>query len=265
MTAVDLADERLDLLAQRVESNARELARLRYGSVFRAGVATVVLNPDNPLPAASFAGALDGPPDAVEATLARLPVVFAEAGLPLTTVQASPTSSPELELLVEELGYEASDEHAVHVLTDPLALMEGEPGRLVRPVAEDDEWRIARLLGDVAGWPSWVERRLTTVLGHRLDDPRYAAFGAYDDDELVGVATAFVWNGLGGVGDVAVRAGHRGRRLGRALVSAASSHCLTRQAERVWLAGDAVGTRSRFWAACGFEPAYDVVTYDRLD
>ncbi|MDQ6648948.1 MAG: hypothetical protein M3Z02_02320 [Actinomycetota bacterium] len=267
MTALDLTGSRRAAFATLVEDAQRALGRIRYGSVFRVGTATVVLNPDSPLASANFAGTLTGSPAAAQATLELLPVVWAEADRSAVVLLDSPSCLPELSLLAEETGYEAAEELAVLVLTDPAALVQGEPGRLARPVAEQEEWQVAGVLAEAFGWSEQVARRHGVVLGHRLDDPRFLALGAGEggsfDGPLVAVATAFVDAGLGLVSEVAVLPDARGSRLGRPVASAAVAMCLARGARIVALSTEAGGTAEGFWAGLGFEPAYDTVAYTR--
>lgn len=267
MSALDLTGSRRVAFAAQAEDLARALGRIRYGSVFPVGAATVVLNPDSPLASANFAGTLTGAPAAAQATLELLPAIWAEAGRSSVAVLDSPSCLPELSLLAEESGYEAAQEIAVLVLTDPPALVAGEPGRLARPVPERDEWQIAQIVAEASGWSGSVARRHGVVLGHRLDDPRFVAMGAGVDGSydapLAAVAAAFVDAGLGLVSDVAVRPELRGARLGRAVTSAAAASCLTRGARAVLAWTEAGSTVERFWTGLGFEAAYDAVAYTR--
>lgn len=258
---VDLSEAALPGLAHRIEDTQRALARIRYGSVFTIGSARVVLNPDSPLTSANFAATVTGDPGVAEETLAALPFVFAEAGRSQVVLVDTPSSLPELSILAEELGYEGVDEDTVLVLTDPASLMEGEPGRVAVPLPEADEDQVVPLLAEAFEWSSRVRARATTSVGHRLDDPRVGAFAAYDDDALAAVALAFVHGAVGQVTDLAVRPEARGRRLGRAVASAAAADCLRRGAETVFTAAEARGVRERFWSQLGFTPAYDAVTY----
>lgn len=272
MTApeLDLDDERRAGLADALEAAQRTLAAVRYGSIFRIGVATVVLNPDDPLPTAGLATGLAGPPGRVEGTLHALPAVWAEAGLPEVRVSASPSSAPELELLAEESGYEAVEETTTMLLTRPARLAEGEPGRITQVLRDEDEHRVGPLLAEAHDWSEDVGRRLQVVMGHRLDDPRHVTMAAYVSGELAGLATGFLHRvgrgtqGPGAIGqlvDVAVRPRFRSRGLGRALGSAVTAALLTRGADLVWLTVDAGGRAERFCADLGFESAYDAVTY----
>ncbi|GAC1331189.1 MAG: hypothetical protein NVSMB13_19450 [Mycobacteriales bacterium] len=267
MTALDLTGARRASFAALVEDAQRTLGRIRYGSVFAVGTATVVLNPDSPLPSANFAGTVTGSPASAQATLEALPMVWAEDDRSSVVLLDSPSCLPELSLLAEETGYEAAEEIAVLVLTDPAALVAGEPGRVARPVAEADEWQIAGVVAEAFGWSEGVAQRHGVVLGHRLDDPRFLAVGAGAaggyDEPLAAVATAFVDAGLGMVSEVAVLPDARGSRLGRAVASAAAASCLARGARVVCLSAEAGGTVERFWTGLGFETAYEAVAYTR--
>jgi GNAT superfamily N-acetyltransferase len=260
-SGLDLSPGHVAALAARLEETRRALARVRYGAVFRVGVATCVLNPDSPLPADNFAASLSGGAPQVQATLERLPIVFAEAGRPEVVVHDSPSCSPELGLLAEETGYEAVEESAVLVLDKPARLAEGEPGRVVTPVAEAEELGVPDVLAEAAGYGSAVRRDLAALVGHRLDDPRYAVWAARRGGRLAGVAASFLDGGVGLVADLAVLPGARRRGLGRALVSAAAASCLTAGAEVVCASGETRGPGERFWTGLGFEPAYDEVIY----
>lgn len=263
---VDLSEGALPGLARRVEDTQRALGRIRYGSVFTVGSARVVLNPDSPLASANFAATVTGDPGDAEETLAALPFVFAEAGRSQVVLVDSPSSLPELSILAEEGGYEGVDEDTVLLLTDPAALMEGEPGRVAVPLPEADEHQIVPLLAEAFEWSSRVRSRVTASIGHKLDDPQVAAFAAYDDDAVAAIALAFVRGAVGQVTDLAVRPEARGRRLGRAVASAAAADCLRRGAETVFAVAEARGVRERFWSRLGFTAAYDAVTYvQRLD
>lgn len=265
---LDLDDAERAALAARVEAASAALGAVRYGSRFRVGAAHVVLNPDSPLLDGACASRFDAVPGDVEATLRVLPRVFAEAGLSRVVVIASPASVPELGLLAEETGYDAVEETSTLVLTRPRLLVEGEPGLTTRPLPEHLEDDAAPLLAEAHGWSAPVERRLRRVLGHRLDDPRHIAVAAVEraegdgrDDRLVGLATGFLVDGAGQVGDVVVRPGERRRGTGSALCSAVAAVLLERGADLVW-ATTAAGSRAeRAAAALGFEPAYDAVTY----
>ena len=264
---LDLDDDGRAALAASLEAAQRTLAAVRYGSVFQIGVATVVLNPDDPRPTAAVAAGLAGAPGRVETTLRLLPAVWAEAGLPAVLVTASPSSAPELDLLAEENGYEAVEETTAMVLTRPHRLVDGEPGRITQVLRDDDEHRLALLLAEAHDWSEALGRRLQVVTGHRLDDPRHLTMAVYEHGELMGVATGFLHvppgrvGGLGQLVEIAVRPRARRRGLGSALASAACAALLARGAELVWTLAEAGGRSERFLAALGFEPAYDAVTY----
>ncbi len=262
MAELDLSDAAVATLAARVEEQQRAFGAIRYGSVFRVGAARVVLNPDAPLATANFAGTVTGSPMAAEATLARLPDVWAEAERAPVILLDSPSCLPELPVVAEEAGYEAVEETSVMLLADPAALVADEPGILTRPAADRDEPAVlAAVLADAFGYPRRVERALGEVLGHRLDDPRVEAVVADEGGEPVGAAFAFVQGDLAYVTDIGVRPDSRGRRLGRALGSAAAARCLARGARVVWLAAETGGAVERFWSGLGFATAYTAVTY----
>jgi GNAT superfamily N-acetyltransferase len=258
---LDLDARRQALLAEFVEDTARALARIRYGSVFDVGAARVVLNPDSPLPSANFAGTVRGSPGKAAATVRMLPAVWRDAGRDTVTLLDSPSCVPELGVIAEEAGYEAVEEGAVLVLAERAALVEGEPGRTVRPLPEDQEHLVAGLVADASGYSGAVERALRDVYGQRLDDARTSAWATVEDGELVGVALGFVDIGVGLVTDVAVRADRRGRGAGRALVSAAAADCLRRGATVVCANVEAGGAAEAFWHHLGFAPVCPTVTY----
>lgn len=264
MPPLDLDDDRKAGLAATLEEGARVLAAVRYGSVFRLGPAHVVLNPDNPVATGSFASGLDGDLGMVERTLLALPLVWREAGRQQVVVVASPSSVPELDLLAEECGYEAAEETTTMLLTDPRQLVDGEPGILVRPLPERDEGLVGPLLARAHDWSPALGRRLQVVEGHRLDDPRHLAFGAYDGERLVGVGTGFRHGATGQVVHVAVERAARGQRLGRALASAVAFTLRLQGAHLVWLSAEAGGLTERFFGGLGFEPAYDSVVFTSL-
>lgn len=258
---LDLDDERASALARTLEEAAQALGAVRYGSVVRLAAASVVLNPDSPLPASNHAASFIGGPGAVEAALLLLPEVWREAGLRAVHVVASPASAPELGLLCEELEYEAVEETTTMLLTDPARLVDLEPGLRTRPVPEQDEDAVAPLLASAHGWRAEVARRQAVAVGHRLDDPRFLAFGAWEDGELVGVATGFRYGAVGSVAEVVVTEGHRRRGLGRALVSAVAAQHLVAGASLVWLSVEAGGRAEQACGRLGFLAAYDAVTY----
>ncbi|HVF05617.1 MAG TPA: GNAT family N-acetyltransferase [Frankiaceae bacterium] len=242
MPDLDLSDAAVATLAARVEEQQRAFGAIRYGSVFRVGAGRVVLNPDAPFATANFAGTVTGSPDAAEATLARLPSIWAEVELSPVILLDSPSCLPELPVVAEENGYEAVEESAVMLLADPAALVEAEPGIRTRVVTERDTPELlADVLADAFGYPPGVERSLAAVLGQRLDDPRVEAIVADDGGAVAGAAFAFVRGDLAYVTDTGVRPEARGHRLGRALGSAVAARCLQRGARR----GRAVLVRNR--------------------
>jgi GNAT superfamily N-acetyltransferase len=258
---LDLDAHRQALLAELVEETARALGRIRYGSVFGVGTARVVLNPDSPLATANFAGTVRGSPGRAAETLELLPPVWREAGRGTVVLLDSPSCVPELGVIAEESGYEAAEEGAVLVLAEPAALVDGEPGRTVRPLTEDEEHLVAGIVADATGYSGEVERMLRDTFGQRLDDPRVTAWGTVEGGALAGVALGFVDVGVGMVTEVAVRPERRGRGVGRALVSAVAADCLRRGATVVCAAVEAGGTTERFWHHLGFATAYTTVTY----
>lgn len=262
MPDLDLSDAATAALAARVEEQQRAFGAIRYGSVFRLGAARVVLNPDAPFATANFAGTLTGSPAAAEATLLRLPAVWAEAERSPVILLDSPSCLPELPAVAEECGYEAVEESAVMVLADRAALLDDEPGILTRVTTERDTPAVlAEVLGDAFGYAPGVERALADVLGQRLDDPRVEAVVADGGGEVAGAAFAFVQGELAYVTDTGVRPEHHHHSLGRALGSAVVARCLARGARLVWLAAEAGGAVERFWSGLGFATAYTAVTY----
>ena len=259
LSPLDLDEGRQAALAATLEEAARTLTVVRYGRTFRLGRAQVALNPDDPRVTASFATGLDGDLGLVERTLLALPEVWHEAGLSRVVVLSSPSCAPELELLAEECGYEAVEELSTMLLTDPLQLVDGEPGRLVRPLPELDEPQVGPLLARAHGWSPSFGRRLQLVQGHRLDDPRHVAFGAWDDGRLVVVATGFRYGAVGQLAQLAVDPDARGRRYGRALASAVAATLRVQGAQLVWLSVEARSLAETFFQGLGFEPAYDAV------
>ena len=258
---LELDEERQAGLARTLEEAHRALCALRYGSAFRLGTAQVVLNPDNPLATGSFASGLDGDLGQVERTLLSLPLVWREAGRAQVVVLASPSCAPELPLLAEECGYEAAEEVTTLLLTDPRQLVDGEPGILTRPLREEDEGRLGPFLAAAHDWGTGIGTRLQVVQGHRLDDPRHLALGAYDGDELLGVATGFRYGATGQVVSVAVRHDARRRRLGRALASGVAASLRQQGAALVWATTETGGLTERFLTGLGLEPAYDGVVF----
>ena len=263
MLLLDAGEDRLPLLARRLEDHQRAYAAIRYGSVFRVGLARVVINPDSPLAASNFAATLTGSPDAADVTLQELPYVWAEHGIAPVILLDSPSSLPELGVLAEELDYEAAEELAVMVLAHPQCLVEGEPGRLVVPMGSTAELEIASVLADAFDYTEHVEAQLPDLIGQRLDDPRVVAMGAFRDGDLAGVAMGFVEGDVGLIAELGVRSDARGHGIGRAVASAAATECITRGARLVWLSTEAGGLVERFWQGLGFVEAYDAITYQR--
>ena len=259
--ALELDDDRRHGLARTLEEAQRALCQVRYGAVFPFGPGHAVLNPDNPLAVGSFASGFSGDLGLVETSLLTLPAVWGEAGRRQVVVVASPSSVPELDLLAEECGYEAAEETTTLLLTDPRQLLEGEPGAVTRPLPEDDEGRVGALVAAAHDWSTATGARLQVVMGHRLDDPRHLAFGAWEGGELVGVATGFLFGAVGQLVEVSVARHSRRRRHGRALASAVAATLLQRGAELVWASVEAGGLTERFLGDLGFEPAYDAVIF----
>lgn len=100
MVSVDVAESTLPTLARRLEDHQRSYAAIWYGSIFRVGVARVVLNPDSPLAASNFAATLTGDPD--EGEPGRLAVPAATAG-----------ELAVADVLVDAFGYSAHVEAAL--------------------------------------------------------------------------------------------------------------------------------------------------------
>ena len=259
--ALELDDDRRRGLARTLEEAQRALCQVRYGSVFPLGTGHVVLNPDNPLAVGSFAAGFEGDLGLVEKSLLTLPLVWADAGRHQVVLLSSPSSVPELDLLAEECGYEAAEETTTLLLSHPEQLVADEPGILTRPLPEEDEGQIGMLVAAAHDWSTAVGKRLQVVQGHRLDDPRHVAFGAWQDGALVGVATGFLFGAVGQLVEVSVARAARRRRYGRALASAVAAALLQRGAELVWSSVEAGGLTERFLAGLGFEPAYDGVIF----
>jgi GNAT superfamily N-acetyltransferase len=251
-------------LPRLVEGAQRALGSVRYGSQLRVGTAVLVLNPDSPLVTANMVTEVGGSPAAAAATLETLPAVFAEAGRREVVLVSSPSSLPEVEIVAEEAGYLAVEEGVVLTLRTPRLLVDHEPGARVIPLRERDESALAAFLIDAYGWPAGIEPQLALSLGHRLDDPRVAAFAAYEVGLLVGVALSFRTSDIGLVTELGVRATSRRRGLGRALASAAANDLLAHRAGVVAAAAEAGGASDRLWTSIGFVPTYETVTYRRL-
>jgi GNAT superfamily N-acetyltransferase len=258
---LELDDDRRSGLARTLEEAQRALCQVRYGAFFPLGTGLVVLNPDNPLAVGSFAAGFQGDLGLVEKSLLTLPLVWSEAGKHQVVLVASPSSVPELDLLAEECGYEAAEETTTLLLTDPRQLVEGEPGILTRPLPEHDEAHVGALVAAAHDWSAAVGTRLQVVQGHRLDDPRHIAFGAWEDGRLVGVGTGFLFGAVGQLVEVSVSRAARRRRYGRALASAVAATLLQRGASLVWASTEVGGLTERFLTGLGFEAAYDGVIF----
>lgn len=97
-------------LAGLLENARLASAMVRYGTRSQVGVATVVLNQDNPLPQANHACGLWGTLAEVGSTLLELENVFAEAGRTEAVVYASPTTVAEIEGIADDAGWRAVEE-----------------------------------------------------------------------------------------------------------------------------------------------------------
>lgn len=247
-------------LAGLVENARLASAAVRYGSRTRVGVATVVLNPDNPLPTANHACALWGTLAEVGTTLLALEDVFAEAGRAEAVVYASPTTVGEIEGIADDSGWRAVEEQ-VALLHRAERPADGE----VRPAMERDLPSIVELIADEAGLPTAGERDLVRNFGHRVDEPRCVLLVVDDPevDRIAGVVQGFVKRGVGLVEQLVVRPGRRGRGIGRALASAAVDELRERGAMLVASHGEQGGSSERFAESCGFEAVYDVTAYAR--
>ncbi|GAA4838650.1 GNAT family N-acetyltransferase [Saccharopolyspora rosea] len=247
-------------LAGLVENARLASAVVRYGLRTRVGVATVVLNQDNPLPTANHACALWGTLAEVAGTLLELEQVFAEAGRAEAVVYASPTTVAEIEGIADDAGWRAVEEQ--------VALLhrvdQGGSG-LARPGEDRDLPDVVDLLADDAGLSGEGERRLLRNLGHRVDDAR-CVLRVVDDpgaDRIAGFALGFVERGIGLVEHVVVRPGRRRRGVGRELVAAAVDALRERGALLVAAHSEEGGGAERFAESCGFEAVYDVTAYAR--
>lgn len=247
-------------LAGLVETARLASAVVRYGLRTTVGAATVVLNQDNPLPAANHACALWGTGAEVAGTLLQLEEVFAEAGRSEAVVYASPTTVAEIEGIADDAGWRA--------LEELVALLHRVPQPVhgwARPAEDRDLPEIVDLVGDDAGLSSEGERRLLRNLGHRIDEPR-SVLRVVDDpeaDRVAGFAQGFVERGVGLVEQVVVRPGRRRRGLGRELVTDVVDALRDHGALLVASHSEEGGTAERFAEACGFEVVYGVTAYAR--
>ena len=251
-------------LAGLVEAARLASGAVRYGRVGRVGCATVVLNPDNPLPAGNHACALYGSSAEVAGTLLRLERSFADAGRAEAVVYASPTTVAEIDGIADDSGWYAVQE-SVAVVHRGRTAPGGGSG--VRPAVDADLAGAARLLADDLGLAVDADRRLARHLGQRLDDPRCVLLVADDPDpaaeRLLGFAAGFVERGVGLVEQVVVLPARRRRGLGGALVAAVTERL--RAAGALLVAGQVEegGAGERFAETCGFEVAYPVTAYAR--
>ncbi|MGP4019114.1 GNAT family N-acetyltransferase [Saccharopolyspora sp. 5N708] len=247
-------------LAGLVETARLASAAVRYGLRTQVGAATVVLNQDNPLPAANHACALWGTLAEVAGTLLELEQVFAEAGRSEAVVYASPTTVAEIEGIADDAGWRAVEE-----IVAMLHRVRQDPRGVARPAEDRDLPAIVELIADDAGLSEAGERRLLRNLGHRIDEPR-CVLRVIDDrgaDRISGFALGFVERGVGLVEQVVVRAGRRRRGVGRELVADVVDELGERGALLVAAHCEEGGTAERFAEACGFEVVYAVTSYAR--
>lgn len=247
-------------LAGLVERARLASGKVRYGTLAQVGVATVVLNKDNPLPSANHACGLWGTLAEVATTLLRLEQVFADAGRAEAVVYASPTTVAEIEGIADDSGWRAVEEHLVQLHRSPqISTM------TVREAEDGDIAGIAELVGDDAGLSSAGEAKLMRTLGHRIDEPR-SVLRVFDDpeaDRLAGFAQGFVEKGVGLVEQVIVRPGRRRRGIGRALVTEVVDELRARGALLIAAQSEEGSADERFAEACGFEAVYSVTAYAR--
>jgi GNAT superfamily N-acetyltransferase len=247
-------------LAGLIETARLASAVVRYGLRTRVGAATVVLNQDNPLPAANHACALWGSLAEVAGTLLELEQVFAEAGRAEAVVYASPTTVAEIEGIADDAGWRAVEE-----LVALLHRVRQDAKGQARPAEDRDLPEIVDLIADDAGLSEAGERRLLRNLGHRIDDPR-CVLRVVDDpgaDRIAGFAQGFMERGIGLVEQVIVRPGRRRRGVGRELVADVVEDLRERGALLVAAHSEEGGTAERFAEACGFEVVYAVTAYAR--
>jgi GNAT superfamily N-acetyltransferase len=247
-------------LAGLVETARLASAVVRYGLRTDVGVATVVLNQDNPLPTANHACALWGTGAQVASTMMRLEEVFAEAGRSEAVVYASPTTVGDIEGIADDTLWRAVEEQVVmlHRVRDDVA-------DDTRPVEDADLPGVVELYGDETGLAEEGERLLTRNLGHRIDEARSVLLAVDDPnaDRIAGFVQGFAEKGVGLIEQVVVRPGRRRRGIGRALVAAAVEELRGRGALLVAAHTEEGGTSERFFEAAGFEIAYGVTAYAR--
>ncbi|WP_190818358.1 GNAT family N-acetyltransferase [Saccharopolyspora pogona] len=247
-------------LAGLVETARLASAVVRYGLRTRVGAATVVLNQDNPLPAANHACALWGTLAGIAGTLLELEQVFAEAGRAEAVVYASPTTVAEIEGIADDAGWRAVEE-----LVALLHRFRQDTRGGARPAVDRDLPQIVDLIADDAGLSDPDERLLLRNFGHRIDDPR-CVLRVVDDpgaDRIAGFAQGFIERGIGLVEQVVVRPGRRRRGVGRELVADVVDELRGRGALLVAAHTEEGGTAERFAEACGFEVVYAVTAYAR--
>ncbi|RRO15655.1 GNAT family N-acetyltransferase [Saccharopolyspora rhizosphaerae] len=247
-------------LAGLVETARLASAVVRYGTRTQVGAATVVLNPDNPLPVANHACALWGTGAQVATTLLELETVFAEAGRAEAVVYASPTTVGEIEGIADDAAWRAVEEQVVM-----LHRSRGFSRSETRPAEDRDLPGIVDLYADEMGLSEEGEQRLARHLGHRIDDNRSVVLVVDDPglDRITGFAQGFVERGVGLLEQVVVRPGRRRRGYGHDLVTDVSEEL--RRMGALLVAGHAEegGTAQRFAEDIGFEVAYGVTAYAR--
>lgn len=247
-------------LAGLVEKTRMSSGAVGYGRVGQVDAANLVLNKDNPLPAANHACGLWGTLAEVAGTLLRLEQVFADAGRSEAIVYASPSTVGEIEGIADDAAWRAVSEEVVF-----LHRTHRIPTTTVRAAEEDDLVGIAALVGDDAGLSSSGEARLTRILEHRIDDPR-CVLRALDDpgaDRLTGFAQGFTERGVGLLEQIVVRPGRRRRGAGRVLVGEVVDELRMRGARLIAGYGEEGGWTERFAESCGFESVYTVTAYAR--
>ena len=247
-------------LAGLVETARLASAVVRYGVRTQVGVATLVLNQDNPLPTANHACALWGTGAQVASTMLRLEEVFAEAGRAEAVVYASPTTVGDIEGIADDTLWRAVEEQIVLLHRE-----RDEISHDTRPVRDADLPGVIELYGDETGLAEAGEQLLIRNLGHRIDEARSVLLAVDDPgaDRIAGFVQAFAEKGVGLIEQVIVRPGRRRRGIGRTLVAAAVEALRERGALLVAAHAEEGGTTQRFFEAAGFEVAYGVTAYAR--